>query len=354
MTTFERLEEEIDVAGLFAPVSSEKRVREKDVGELVRDLRRLEAEAGPVRQPRQIRAHRIEIHKKFALAGGLPRIRPPRPAARRHDRARRTHRGLLARPGRHPLLLCARSRRERARPWTAASPAVLAMWGPDILLAAAGALLLARSRAADGSSLASAPPGSEARRRSALDRGALRGSPSRSRRSPFPRSSPCRFPGLLDRYVTRKFLALLGLVLAALAAAAFLVSFFERLGDALEQRQVRSGLVFRYATGPGCPSLLAFLLPAAVLTAALLALGFLARTNEATAMKACGVSAYRTALPVLVLAAAAGGLAFLVQERIVPAAHARSEAARLLDPRPGPPQLQLPQPALGPRPERRP
>jgi LPS export ABC transporter permease LptG len=143
---------------------------------------------------------------------------------------------------------------------------------------------------------------------------------------PFPRSSPCRFPGLLDRYVSKKFLALLGLVLAALAAAAFLVSFFECLGEALE-RGKPAGLVFRYAAAR-LPELLAFLLPAAILSAALLALGFLTRTNESTAMKACGVSAYRTALPVLVLAAAVGGLAFLVQERIVPAAHARSEAAR--------------------------
>jgi LPS export ABC transporter permease LptG len=75
------------------------------------------------------------------------------------------------------------------------------------------------------------------------------------------------------------------------------------------------------------PEFLAVLLPVAVLTAALLALGFLARTNEATAMKACGVSAYRMVLPVLVLAAAASLLAFAVQERVVPAAETRSEAA---------------------------
>ena len=43
-------------------------------------------------------------------------------------------------------------------------------------------------------------------------------------------------------------------------------------------------------------------------------------------MKASGVSAYRTVLPVLVLAAAVCGLAFLVQERVVPAANARAES----------------------------
>ena len=44
-------------------------------------------------------------------------------------------------------------------------------------------------------------------------------------------------------------------------------------------------------------------------------------------MKACGISAYRTIFPVLVLSAAVSGLAFLVQERVVPAAHARAEDA---------------------------
>jgi LPS export ABC transporter permease LptF/LPS export ABC transporter permease LptG len=323
VTSFERLEEEIDVGGLFAPVSSEKRVREKDVGELVRDLRRLEAEAGPVRQPLQIRAHRIEIHKKFALAAAcLVFALLGLPLGVMTGRAGRTggfSLGLAVILFYYALLTAGESAAMDGR-----VPAVLAMWGPDILLAAAGALLLAgasRGRVLPRLFTARLKPAP-----AAPSTAALSASPSRSRRSPFPRSSPCRFPGLIDRYVSRKFLALLGLVLAALAAAAFLVSFFERLGDALE-RGKSAGLVFRYATAR-LPELLAFLLPAAVLTATLLALGFLTRTNEATAMKACGVSAYRTALPVLVLAAAAGGLAFLVQERIVPAAHARSEAAR--------------------------
>ncbi len=323
VTSFERLEEEIDVAGLFAPVSSEKRVREKDIGELVRDLRRLEAEPLPVRQPRQVRAHRIEIHKKFALAAAcLVFALLALPLGVMTGRAGRTggfSLGLGVILFYYALLTAGESAAMDGR-----VPAFLAMWGPDILLAAAGALLLAgasrgyvvprlfRARPKPGPAASSTAPPPAA--------------PGPSRPSPLPRSSRYRFPGLLDRYVSRKFLALLGLVLAALAAAAFLITFFERLGDALE-RSKPPGLVLRYAAAR-LPELLAFLLPAAVLAAALLALGVLTRTNEAAAMRSCGVSAYRTALPVLVLAAAAGGLAFLVQERVVPAAHARSEAAR--------------------------
>ena len=68
LTAFERLEEEIDVESLFPAISSAKRVREKDIGELIRDLKGLEA-GRPAGQPasRRILSHRIEIHKKFAL-----------------------------------------------------------------------------------------------------------------------------------------------------------------------------------------------------------------------------------------------------------------------------------------------
>ncbi len=101
--------------------------------------------------------------------------------------------------------------------------------------------------------------------------------------------------------------------------------FLESLSEVLQRGQpvgVLAGYVWFKL-----PEYLAYLLPVAVLAAALLALGAVARTNEATAMKACGVSAYRTVLPILALAAAVGGLAFLIQDRVVPASAARAEAA---------------------------
>ena len=318
LTSFERLEEEIDVEGLFPAVSSEKRVREKDIGELVRDLGRLEAGGAGLPEPRQVRAHRVEIHKKFALAAAcLVFALLGLPLGIMTGRAGRTggfSLGLVLILLYYALLTAG----EKAA-MDGGLPASLAMWGPDILLAVAGALLFAGA----GRWLPVLRRRPIRRRPVLPDAGTV---PRKARPAARPRPFAARFPGLLDRYVSKKFLALLGLVFAALAAAAFLLTFFERLGDALE-RGKPMGLVARYAAFR-LPELLAFLLPVAVLTAALLALGILARTNEATAMKACGVSAYRTALPLLVLAAAACGLAFLVQERIVPAAHAQAEAAR--------------------------
>ena len=308
LTTFDRMEEEIDVEDLFPRISSAKRVREKDIDELVRDLAAMETAAPGLRDARQVRAHRIEIHKKFALpAAGLVLALLGLPLGLMTGRAGRTggfSLGLVVILVYYGLLTAGENFAMDGR-----LSAFLGMWGPDILLAAAAVIL---------SLSAGRPrPVPRAARRSPA--------PDAARATAAPRSRPLRFPGLLDLYVSRKFLSLLALVLAALSAAAFLLVFFENLGETLA-RGKPAALLARYVWFK-LPEFLAFLLPAAVLTAALLALGFLARTNEATAMKACGLSAYRTVLPVLVLAAAASLLAFAVQERVVPAAHARSEAA---------------------------
>ena len=308
LTTFDRMEEEIDVEDLFPRISSAKRVREKDIGELVRDLAAMETAAPGLRDARQVRAHRIEIHKKFALpVACLVLALLGLPLGLMTGRAGRTggfSLGLVVILVYYGLLTAGENFAMDGR-----LSAFLGMWGPDILLAAAAVIL---------SLSAGRPrPVPRAARRSPA--------PDAARATAAPRSRPLRFPGLLDLYVSRKFLSLLALVLAALSAAAFLLVFFENLGETLA-RGKPAALLARYVWFK-LPEFLAFLLPAAVLTAALLALGFLARTNEATAMKACGLSAYRTVLPVLVLAAAASLLAFAVQERVVPAAHARSEAA---------------------------
>jgi LPS export ABC transporter permease LptF/LPS export ABC transporter permease LptG len=319
VTAFARLEEEIDLAGLFPSIANAKRVREKDIGELIRDLRALEASrppGGP--EPRQALAHRIEIHKKLALpAACLVLALLGLPLGIMAGRAGRTG-GFTLGLGIILVYYALLTMGEKAA-MDGRLSAALAMWGPDIILAVATVFLLFG-------------PANAPRAMRKILRGRrvpmARRMPSGRRPGLGPVLSPSRrlgFPGLLDRYVSRKFLTLWALILAALAAAAFLATFFEGLGDAL-QRGRSVGLVLTYAWFK-LPELAAFILPVAVLAAALLALGFLARTNEATAMKASGISAYRTVLPVLALSAALSGLAFLVQERVAPAAHARAEAA---------------------------
>jgi LPS export ABC transporter permease LptF len=319
LTAFERLEEEVDVEGLFAAVSSEKRVREKDIGELVRDVKALAAGPADATGRREVRAHWVEIHKKFSLPFaclvfaflGLPLG----VMTGRTGRTGGFSLGLVIILLYYVLLTAGEKMAMDGR-----FSAFLGMWAPDILLAAAGVFLFLR--AGRGSSVPS--------RFSGLSRSREKSGPqspkavSRRPRS-VSRLSPARFPGVLDRYVGRKFLAILALVLSALIAATLLATFFERLSDTLRHGKP-VGLLVRYVWFK-LPEFLAYLLPVAVLAATLLTLGLLAKFNEATAMKACGISAYRTILPVLALSAAVSGLAFLVQERVVPAAHARAEDA---------------------------
>lgn len=314
LTSFERLEQEIAVEGLFAAGPAGKSVREKDVGELVRDLAALRAGPPALRGSRQARAHRLEIHKKLALpAACLVFAVLGLPLGLMAGRAGRTG-GFSLGLGVILLYYALLTAGEKAA-MDGRLSAALAMWAPDILFAAAGALLLAR-----GAGRAALFP----RRSAARPVPGPRADPAPGA-APRRRPVPFRFPGLLDRYVARKFLALLALALAAVVSAALIAAFLEHLGEALE-RGKPVGLVLRYAWSR-LPESLAFLLPVAVLAAAVLTLGVLARTNEATAMKACGVSAYRAVLPLLALAAAVSGAAFLVQERLAPASHARAEAA---------------------------
>jgi LPS export ABC transporter permease LptG len=325
LTSFERLEEEIDVEGLFPSVSSEKRVREKDIGELLRDVRALEA--GPaasggkegLASPREVPAHWVEIHKKFSLPFAcLVFALLGLPLGIMTGRAGRTG-GFSLGLGIILLYYVMLTAGEKLAMDGRVSP-LLGVWGPDVLLAVAAVFLFLR--------VDREPPGP------LRFRGFLRGrrtgggtAASAACRKPRPRLRlpSVRFPNILDRYISRKFLAVFALVFSALAGATFLALFFERLGEVLKHGKP-VGLLVRYV-GLKIPEFLAYILPVAVLATTLLVLGLLARTNEATAMKAGGISVYRSLLPVLVLAAAASGLAFLIQERVVPASHARSEEA---------------------------
>lgn len=322
LTTFDRLEEEIDIEGLFPAVSSGKRVREKDIAELVRDLRTLRA-GTEVRgiDERLVRAHRVEIHKKLALpAACLVFALLGLPLGLMTGRTGRTGGFSLALVV--ILLYYALLTAGEKAAMEGRLSAFLGMWGPDLVLAAVGLWLFrTSSRGRRGLRLPMFRP-----RKDALPgRAPRKADPVRTAPPRRGSGASVRFPGLLDRYVSRKFLAIGGLVLAALSASVLLVTFLESLNETL-QRGRSVGLLASYVWFK-LPESLAFLFPVAVLTAALLALGILARTNEATALKACGISAYRIVVPIIVLAAAVGGLAFLVQERVVPASSARAETA---------------------------
>jgi LPS export ABC transporter permease LptF/LPS export ABC transporter permease LptG len=332
LTSFERFEEEIDVENLFPEVTSEKRVREKDIRELLRDVKGIKnelavletglrdnprsqsAQLHAAQKGREYRAHWIEIHKKFSLplvclifvVLGLP-------LGLMTGRGGRTG-GLSLSLGIILVFYVMITMGEKLAMDSKISP-FLGMWGPDLLLAAAGLFLFFRS---DENTDVLARLAGALRR---CKRAAPADRPGRPARR-IPRL-PLRFPNILDRYVSRKYLAVMGLVLAGLLGASVIGTFFERL-EAVHRHGKPIGLLLQHVWFR-IPEFLAAVIPVAALTTTLLVLGLLVRTNEITAMKASGISLYRIVVPVLVLSAAASGAAFLVQERLAPAAGIRAE-----------------------------
>lgn len=330
LTRFSRLEESLDMPAVLTPYSTgEKGAREMTLSELLEAGRSVsrglapraggEGLDGPERSGllRKLRIYKLETHKRFALpalcfvlcllglalgllAGG---------------------RGVPAGFALSVVVIVALNfaliMGEKYAVEGRLSPAV-AMWGPGLLLAGLALFLLC----------ASGPNGQAARLLSRLTfrpAGAKsRTSGSGGRRTKPPAFGAVSFPSALDRYVFRKFLTVLAVVLPGFLAGAAAAAAFERLGEVLE-RGKPLGLLFAYVWHR-TPGLIYFVLPPAVLAAAVMALGLLARFNEVTAMKAAGVSLYRLIAPILAAAVLFSGMAFLLQEDIIPAADVRAQS----------------------------
>lgn len=349
VTYFKRVEEEINVESLFAEYSSEKRVREKDIrelwegiGRIRQDRRKLTGErdrlpASPAtgaeaanrrrwletalqQNGREGRSYWVEIHKKFALPFvcfvfvlvGIPLGTTTKKGGRTS--------GFTISLGLILVYYILITAGEKMALDGRISP-LAGMWGPNLVFLLAGAYLFART--ARESPLLRLRRGSARKApRMVVIRVRLAGAARRLAAARRPRFS-LRFPDILDRYTARKFLAIFALVFLALLSISIIVTFFERIDNVYEHNKPM-GLLFRYIQY--ClPQFSHYILPVSILTTTLLALGLMTKTNEITAMKACGVSVYRLILPVVFIAAAASGFSFALQERVVPSANKKAD-----------------------------
>ena len=133
-------------------------------------------------------------------------------------------------------------------------------------------------------------------------------------------------PGLLDRYVASTYTRIA--ILSAISMAGiFYISTFLDLADELFKGQATwtmLGQYFWFAT----PQYTYYVLPLSVLLATLVTIGLLTKNSELVVMKACGISLYRVAVPMLAGACVAGGVLFLLEESILGASNRRAEAIR--------------------------
>jgi LPS export ABC transporter permease LptG/LPS export ABC transporter permease LptF len=341
VTSTARMEQEIDIESLYATFSAEQRVREKNIQELFtglrtieQDLQKLEKEKAEIvrkklrkddmtrvrnefallRAENERRSHKVEIHKKFALPFvcwifvflGLP-------LGVSTKKGGRTSGFTLSLVIILVYYVCITAGEkfaleERMSPF-------LGMWGGNILFGLLSLILFFRY--AKESPLFSLFGG---RGRGLLRRMTARTKKGRGWRWPRP-SLP--FPNILDRYIIRRYLVIASLVILSLISIFVIITFFDRLGILYEHRKPMSMLLgyIRFRI----PEFIHYSLPMTALTATLLTLGLFTKSNEVTAMKACGISIYRAVLPAVFLAGLIGWLAFHIQERVLPQANKKAK-----------------------------
>lgn len=211
----------------------------------------------------------------------------------------------------------------RMAPW-------LSMWLPNLGLTAAGLFLLARRnrdkslllsrvdrwlrnrpasrrRQREAPPTASSPDGAEATGPESLPAGSI------VLRLPRLR---LRFPNLLDRYIVRLYSWTFLLVMLSASAIYLIADLTDRIDEILTN-QIPSEVVvdyYKYLTLQVGYEVA----PIAILVTTLISFGILSRTNEIIAAKALGISLYRLAVPVVVLALLVSAGAIVFESRILP------------------------------------
>ena len=133
-------------------------------------------------------------------------------------------------------------------------------------------------------------------------------------------------PQILDTYMLSSFVFYLVVVLASLVSMILVYNFFELMGDMIRNK-IPLGEMFTYLFFL-TPEMIYEMLPFSVLVAALIHLGVLSKNNEITAFKACGVSLYRLAAPVLLGCTLFSAALFGFDFSYVPNANVRQDALR--------------------------
>jgi LPS export ABC transporter permease LptG/LPS export ABC transporter permease LptF len=130
-------------------------------------------------------------------------------------------------------------------------------------------------------------------------------------------------PNLLDRYVARAYLRVAAIAFMALLGLFYISTFLDKSDKIFKGQATASavGALLVYMT----PQFVYFVIPIAALLSVLVTFGALSRTSELTVMKACGISLYRAALPVIVLSLMFSSVIFGLEQRLLARANRRAE-----------------------------
>src|SRR4051794_24983304 len=132
-------------------------------------------------------------------------------------------------------------------------------------------------------------------------------------------------PSLLDLYVARQYLGVYVVSFAALVGIFYIATLID-LADKLLGGVTSTGVMLRYfyfAT----PQYVYYVIPMAALVATLVTIGLLTKNSELIVMRACGISLYRSALPLVLFGVAFSAVLYGLQEEVL--AEWNREAQRL-------------------------
>lgn len=203
----------------------------------------------------------------------------------------------------------------------------LAMWVPNIVVAIWGGVLIARKlRGPEQSGFRFTLPLVRRRARDTrCDNGVA--APARGTRVIVVVKIPhIAFPRLsiLDWYVLKQGLRVSILSGAGLLALFYVASFID-LSDHLFKGRTSGMTVLTYLWWAS-PQFTYYLVPLAVLMGALVTIGALTKNTELVVMKACGISLYRAAAPLLILAVIGSVILMGLEEGVLASSNRRADA----------------------------
>lgn len=136
-----------------------------------------------------------------------------------------------------------------------------------------------------------------------------------------------RFPALFDRYITKRLLPPILLVVFSTALLYVVADLSSNIED-MARNRVPAGVILAYYANL-VPQIFLDVTPFALMIAVLILLTLLERQHEMTALKAAGISLFRLTVPILLVAAVSAAGLWVLGEVVVP--NANRETQRLLD-----------------------
>jgi LPS export ABC transporter permease LptG len=131
-------------------------------------------------------------------------------------------------------------------------------------------------------------------------------------------------PTILDRYVAGMYIRAAALSFAALLGLFYIGTFIDKT-DKVFKGQATTTMVVQLL-GFMTPQFVYFVIPLAALLGVLVTFGLLSRSSELSVMKACGISLYRIAAPLLVLSLGWSAILYGLEQRVMARANEKAEA----------------------------